>query len=605
MPHCRLLNTLAKSRVPQIRHSLSTPRAAGWGSSDVLEAGSIVNKVAYSPDGLLVFSSMDNGRLRVWSTVDFEEVAQLAGHKDEIWTLAISPNGLRLASGSCDCTVRIWDGRTFEELGVCEHRARVNWVAFSPDNNRVASASNDGTATIWNAFTFELVSRLAGHTQAVTVIYFFPDNTQIVSGSLDCTLRFWDAKTYEPLSTLSCSGPVWMLVVSPDSARLAWNEFTSRETGVLHMLEIVSQTEQAQMKLSQRIYPPMALDFSPDGALFATGTESGAVHIWNANDMSIVSTFKGHQAGVTSIAFSPDGLTLASGSHDSTVRISLTAPCEDQHATIPGHDSFVYQVAFSPDGSRLVSCSADHTVRIWDSTTCQELAVLTGHDDYVWAVAFSPDGSRVISGSSDRTIRVWDALIFSKVAIITGHQHDVNCVVFSPDGALIASCSDDRTVRLWDSSTHQRITRLEGHSLRVWSVAFSPAGTRLVSTSQDKTIRVWDAVGFAQLAVFDSEAHQQGLILVSAMFSLNSKAVLVRGEFGDGLAWVSEGEQDCKCCLSGEYPSLLICDFSALDRSYVVHCQKCTPRTRSPRALEQWVAEVHNRSRHLLDLATC
>jgi WD40 repeat protein len=543
LPHCLLLDTLAQAQVPHLRSTLLSPRTAHWGSAEnILEAGSPVNGVAYSPNGHLVLAGTASGRLRVWTMVDFEEVADLVGHKSEIWSVAFSSDGLRIASGSHDRTLRVWDSRTFEQIGVCGHDDEVYSVAFSPNSASIASGSGDCAVRIWNTLSFEEVGRLTGHEDIVSSVAFYPDGTCIVSASHDCSVRIWDARTYESLSVVKCSWSLRAVSVSPDGLRLALGEHKSNAGGVLRMFDIATLVEQAQVNISPGPYFPWAIAFARDGDLIASGTVSGAVQIWDARKLSNISTVKEQHGQVMSIAFSPDGSQIVSGSQDGTVRIGSVASVEEHLARIPGHDGRVHQVVFSSDGLRLVSGSQDRTVRIWDGLSCEGLAVLTGHEGGVWTVAYSPDSARVISGSGDNTVRVWDALDYQEIAILNGHQGGVNFVTFAPDGTLIASCSSDFTVRLWSLSSLREVTVLHGHTDSVWSIAFSPAGTRVASISQDSTVRVWDAVRFAQLARL--ETHVQGPLLASVEFSLNGNSILTR--FGDGPAWVSEDELDSK-----------------------------------------------------------
>jgi WD40 repeat protein len=550
MPHCALLDTLAQTNMPEVRHTLVSPRAAHWGSSGpVLQARSSVLRVGFVPNRPLVIAGTNSGPLRVWSTVDFEEVAQLSGHQRRVTALAISSEGSRIVSGSLDRTIRVWDGRwdgrTFEEIGLCEHEDEVNSVTFSPDSSLIASGSKDGTVWIWNALSLEKITRLAGHKDIVTSVAFFPDGTRIASASWDCTVRMWDARTYAQLPGLQCSGPGFAIAISPDSTRLALSECTSGKEGILHVLDILTLADQAQVSISSGPYLPWALAFSPCGGLVASGTASGAIQAWDASNLSSIATIRGHHGQVTSIVFSSDGSQIISGSEDGTVRIQPVASSDEQLASIPGHDGRVRQVVFSSDGSRLVSGSDDKTVRIWDGLTCKELAVLHGHEDVVWTVTYSPDGAQVISGSRDFTVRVWNALNFQEIAVLKGHRKGVTFVTLAPDGALIASCSYDRTVRLWSSSTLQESARLDGHRATVWSVAFSPDGTRLVSTSGDSTIRVWDAVNFTQVA--ELGARHVNTPSFYATFSLDGKAILTRLQ-NYGPSWVCSDENDGEDC---------------------------------------------------------
>jgi WD40 repeat protein len=559
MPHCRLLDILTQAHVPRLRHTLLSSRAAHWGSSGpVLEGGSAVKSVAFAPNGHLVVAGMTSGLLRVWDTVDFEEVAQLVGHTHEMWTVAFSSDGSLIASGSRDATIRVWDGRTFGMLGLCEHDGDVYSVAFSPDNSLIASGSADCTVRIWNASSFVEVKRLVGHTACVTSVAFFPNGTRIVSSSHDGTMRMWDSSTYESLPGIQYSGHLWVVAVSPDSTRLALGECTLGTTGILRIFDAATLAEQTQVNIAPGAHIPWTITFSPDCSLIGSGTGSGAVQVWDAKDLREISTIRGHHAQVHSVTFSSDGSKVISGSLDGTVRIRPVASFEEQLVSISGHDGQVSQVVFSPDGSRIVSGSSDHTVRIWDGLSCEELAVLTGHEGVVWTVAYSPDGAQVISGSADSTVRVWDALVFEELAVLKGHMGSVNFVTVTPNSELIASCSDDCTVLLWSSSTFYQLARLEGHGDFVWSVAFSPDGTRIVSVSRDETVRVWDAANFTQLA--ELEAYHRDLWSCLAAFSCDGKTILTR-LWDDGLAWVCDDEHGCEGCFQ-------TCDTRSLTTSF-------------------------------------
>jgi len=83
--------------------------------------------------------------------------------------------------------------------------------------------------------------------------------------------------------------------------------------------------------------------------------------------LTLDNTNGGHTKRVKSVAFSPDGKHLASGSHDSSIKIIDWATGEvlfTLDSTNGGHTNWVTSVAFSPEGKILASGSADGSIKI-------------------------------------------------------------------------------------------------------------------------------------------------------------------------------------------------------------------------------------------------
>ncbi len=241
--------------------------------------------------------------------------------------------------------------------------------------------------------------------------------------------------------------------------------------------------------------------FSPvaesENSTLATGDTNSEIWLWQTDLSSAsgdikshISTLRGHENWVCSVAFSPDGTRLVSGGADRTIKLWDVATGECLQ-TLEGHSNWVMSVVFSPNGEQLISGSADRTIKLWDVATGKCLQTLAGHRHGVWSVAFSPDGQSFVSGSADRTIKLWDVAAGECLQTLEGHKHGVWSVAFSPDGRSLASGSADQTVRLWDVVTGESQQTLTGHSNWVWMVAFSPDGRSLASGSADQTVRVW------------------------------------------------------------------------------------------------------------------
>jgi eukaryotic-like serine/threonine-protein kinase len=340
------------------------------------------------------------------------------------------------------------------------------------------------------------------------------------------------------------------------------------------------QLDSARAVLPRHSRPVWALAISPDGRSLASGSQDGALSLWDAATGRALATPRGHAHTVNQVRFSPDGRRIASASWDHTVRLWDAATGEEIRV-LRGHTAPVLWVAFSPDGRRLVSASEDRTLRLWDATTGQCTAVLRGHTGTIRAMAFSPDGRRIASvGHADPLGRLWDATTGREVATLRGskaglhslayspdgqliatggeapdstvrlwvaatgapravaarHENEVEWLAFSPDGSRLASASLDQTVRLCDGTTGRPIKVLRGHSGWVNQVAFSPDGKRLASASHDQTLRMWDAADGEPIAVLRGHAG----FVWSVAFSPDSALIASSSEDTTVRLWDTE-----------------------------------------------------------------
>jgi WD40 repeat protein/serine/threonine protein kinase len=236
--------------------------------------------------------------------------------------------------------------------------------------------------------------------------------------------------------------------------------------------------------------------FAPNGKLFASGHDTGRIHLWRAEDGRELRRLDAHGAAVTCLAFLAGGERLASGSEDGTAAIWEVASGR-QLRKLEGHASAVEAIALDPAERLAATGSRDATARLWDAATGEKLAVLEGHTQGVEAVAFSPDGARLATGSRDEKVRLWDLRSRERLAELDPGGGRVFDLAFSPDGALLAAALEDSSVRLLSADLSSTRRVLEGHTARVHAVRFAPGGRRLASSSLDGTIRLWDLEGSA------------------------------------------------------------------------------------------------------------
>ncbi|MET1034382.1 MAG: hypothetical protein ABWX68_03985 [Arthrobacter sp.] len=426
----------------------------------MIEVGSRVRSVAVNPTRTVFASGEESGAVRLWNANTGEPVRDgvlLAGSggngADEkaVNAVAFSPDGGLIASGGEDGRVRIWDVGSREPRGdpLTGNDRSVNAVAFSPDGGLIASGGEDGTVRLWDVDLHEQVGDpLTGHVLPVNAVAFSRGGL-IASGGEDGTVRLWDVDLREqvgdPLSRQKL--PVNAVAFSPDGGLIA----SGGSDRTVRLWDVGSRQEKAELVAHKNWV--LSVAFSPDGKRLVSGSADYTLLLWNVDPSDVEAgetktigdALTGHGKEVFSAAFIRDGHGIVSGMGDSTVRLWSV------RAALPIEQGpRLFSMAISTNGRRIASGSGDGTVWLWDVASGEAVGKLRGHQGPVLDVAFAPRGRRLASAGEDGAVRLWDVASGKAVGKLRGHQGPVLDVAFAPKGRRLASAGKDGTVQLWN-----------------------------------------------------------------------------------------------------------------------------------------------------------
>ena len=233
------------------------------------------------------------------------------------------------------------------------------------------------------------------------------------------------------------------------------------------------------------------LGWSAGHGLLAGGGVDGRISLWDGGSGRLLRHLRGHSAAPMAVAFSPDGALLASSGLDLAIRL-WSVPEGAPLALLSGpHLNDVMALAFSPDGLRLASGSMDEGpasagLCVWD--LARGAPTWSRRAGAVHALAWSASGSRLFVGGDAGALTCLDAEGTPRWRVEAGR-----CAVYA-----LAALTDERVaagdgeglLTLWDG--HGRpLSAQRAHEGRIYALDAAADGGTLASGSADRTAATW------------------------------------------------------------------------------------------------------------------
>ncbi|MEM7580031.1 MAG: WD40 repeat domain-containing protein [Cyanobacteria bacterium P01_A01_bin.80] len=296
------------------------------------ENASVISRaVAISPDGKLIVSGDDLGKIKLWSVQTKKLLQTINGHSNWVHSVTISPDSKMIASGSIDGTIKLWEAKG-NLLSTIRNTKPVYSITFSPNGKLILTGDRSGKVKIWSLNGKQLRS-IDAHLGNVVSIAVNGNRKIIASRSFgDKQIKLWNLNTGKLIISLNAGavGGVNSLAISPDGKLLA-GYFIPDSNGNVYSEGKVRiwrlDTGKIVNDLDVNMTRPHAVSFSPDSKTLAIGGFSDNIQIWDIPTAKKINSLPSPHH-TYSLTFSPDGKNLVSAGspNGSSIIILPTAP---------------------------------------------------------------------------------------------------------------------------------------------------------------------------------------------------------------------------------------------------------------------------------------
>jgi WD40 repeat protein/DNA-binding SARP family transcriptional activator len=318
----------------------------------------------------------------------------------------------------------------------------------------------------------------------------------------------------------------------------------------------------------------LRMRFTPDGRTLVTTSERGQVFVWDVGRGTIAERFAGHTGPIAGLDMTDDGRTLITASSDTRAILwDLAGDRRLDRRFFVGQrfavDFTPRGMAVSPDGRTLAITHSDGTVDLIDTLTLRRRHVLRALDGAAISVDFSPDGRLLAVTGIGGRVTLWNARTLAPAGELAMGV-DSDALAFSPDGKLLAAAEEDvrdplrkgGPLRVWDVRRGTPTAFRGGSAAN--SIAFSPDGKLLAAAETEGGTEIRE-VGAGRLV----RRLQTGDFARSVAFSPDGKLLFIGQYDGRGHLFSTETWKPVGRPLEGHSARIMSPQFSPDGRTLV------------------------------------
>ncbi|CAO3695649.1 unnamed protein product [Rhizopus stolonifer] len=248
-------------------------------------------------------------------------IGTFEGHKGAVWSARLSRDANRAVTGSADFTAKVWNTQTGEQVHSFNHKHIVRATAFNRDDTKIVTGGNEGLVRLYDLYRPDAHPlELGGHEGTVKAVVWNEEQHAVLSAGDDGTVRIWDLRTMRERDVIKAKAPVSTMSLSTDGQYVSWAAGKTANFWNLNSpLEDIKVIETNEKTSSVSLHP--------SHEKFVAGSDEDLwVRIYDFNTSQVKDVYKGHHGPIHTVSYSPDGQLYATGSEDGTIRLWQNDP---------------------------------------------------------------------------------------------------------------------------------------------------------------------------------------------------------------------------------------------------------------------------------------
>ncbi|KAI8321772.1 WD40 repeat-like protein [Martensiomyces pterosporus] len=242
------------------------------------------------------------------------------GHKGAVWSAMLNADTSRAVTASADYTAKVWSAFTGQELVSLPHNHIVKSADFADGGVTVVTGGQDKCVRVFDVNRPDASTTLATHDAPIRSVKWSKHRHLMVSAGDDRRINLIDLRSNSAAKTIEIEGDNIASVSLTSDGRLL--SCAAGKRACVWDLDTFKTVKEMSLE-----YDVSVAAINPQRSRIVTGGKSDLlIRNYDFESGKELETHKGHHGPVHDACFSPDGEIYATGSEDGTVRLWQTNP---------------------------------------------------------------------------------------------------------------------------------------------------------------------------------------------------------------------------------------------------------------------------------------